>query len=915
MSLGCMGGVSRRGLAAGSGVSETQLALAVRDKRIVLFAGSGFSRDAGLPSWSELVAALSAAFVDEGFVGPEVAAAVAALSAQHQLPAALQVLLSQVPRERVAERIRTLTTPTEESQVIPAAARWNPRGAITTNFDRETERVVSANCYRLSNSEAELKLVQTAVGSNSPFLWKVHGDIDHALDPADAKVAAGGPFMVLSRSDFTALVQGDRGRQLLAGFISVLQTYQIVFLGYSMADPDIMDLLSWLGANCQFARSSWFVGLEGETGGLPANIERLSPVGHWGELPAWIDSITRRASEPGSRRATERPQVTSSTTDRNMYLAVSRYLSDLEAPGAAERVLGAALFDELAALGHFELRWLGGRIQEILGVGPTLGAALAEATVRLLVEYGLVTRDVERVEVHPEAGGRLRERAEVAWTKERHQFFESVEVRLPGASTGLTAATRDALEATLLDLCLELGAGMASWVSRGVGGAIGWPDFTSHLQVHLHDDAEIRLADRLLRLVLLEPRDSEIPYLYRLLGATFLASTVRLDPVAAAQLRESVALYELYLDANVLLPLIVREHPNHRITKAVIEQSRRAGVHLCVLTSILNEVTSHREIARKDIRDLGGDLQKIAEIANALGPRTNVFLQGLLNAPVTGAIGARQDPNNYLGEYSNRKIQEDILAYGIEILEPDRSATTGPLYAEALTAIRDEWRTRTGHYREDVLNVHEAAQLCHIYVRRERAPERRNHVWFLSNETVLQRVFERQPSRWLLPATFPYSAWVAFLDSRLQGVAHDPGAIVRAILKGRGDAFELPSPAVLIRQRAFGDRVTSAAEEEALEFAMSDFALMRRVEEAQRTVQRRGRQEDEPAVLGLARDEAVAEISGALDAEIARLHGELDRARTRISELESTPQVAALDDRGNRKPRGRHVRPGPSSRH
>ena len=888
-------------------MSNLQLANALREKRLVLFVGSGVTRDAGLPDWAGLVASLTRQLSETGELAPKVAEAADLVASTGELAGAIQIVLSQAPRSAVITRLRSLLTPPAASQVVDALAGWHPRGVVTTNFDREVERLVGTAAYRLNNSEASLKLVPWAVGSSSPFIWKLHGDLDDLLDPSDSKVAAGGGFMVLSRPDFAALVQGDRGRQLLAGLISVLQTYSVLFVGYSFSDPDIHLLLSWLAENCQFAHPSWFVTRVGESAQLPPNVQFMAPIANWEELVPWVQSVSDLAGGVPAAPAAERGRPAPSVT---AYLTISRYLSDLEAPGNAERVLAAALFDELADRKDFGLSWLASRVAEVLGLGPTFAANLARATARLLAEYGLVERDGETIHMREEAGQQLRERATAAWEREREDFFRSAERRLPAGSASLAPAVRDALEATLLEMCSELGESMAEWVSQGTGGDIGFPSLDSQLEDRLNSDEDRRRAASLLRLVLANPRDLEIPYLHRLLSATFLANTVRLNPVAAAQLRETLGLYELYLDANVLLPFLVEEHPKHDATRVVIEDSRRAGVKLSVLTSILNEVQSHRELARRDFLDLGGDVRQLSTLASALGSRANVFLEGFLRYRPSGQIGSQGEWRTYLARYTNRAISEKLRAAGISETDPDPEASAGPLYSEALAAIREEWTRRVGTSREDVLNVHEAMQVAHIYLRRERTPERRDHIWFLSNETVLQRVFERQPSRWLLPATFPYSAWVAFLDSRFPHIGADSGAIVKAILHGRVEAFELPSPMALVRQRAFGDRVTSREEEDALGFAMSDFTLMRRVEAAQRAVSSRAHPVRRTQELAAARQEAVGEIAGALDAEMARLRKELTRARVRIGELVARQsELSSGESSSRRSPRRRPGHP------
>jgi hypothetical protein len=461
------------------------------------------------------------------------------------------------------------------------------------------------------------------------------------------------------------------------------------------------------------------------------------------------------------------------------------------------------------------------------------------------------------------------------------------------------------LEEVLIDLCSELSEVMAEWVSRGFGGEIGWARIDERVANQLDSPEDVRQATSLLTLILSNPADAEIPYLYRLLAATFLANAVRLDPVAAAQLRASLSLYELYLDANVLLPLLVEEHPNHLATVSVVEESRRAGVQLLALRPIFNEVRAHRELARRDLRELGGHIEHVAAMVTALGGRANVFLQGYVASASPEAEASWQE---YLARYSDTEIADALRRAGIDIREPHSGSTEGDLFVEALTAIRNAWLRKLGYDREEVLNVNEAIQVCHIYFRRQALGGSGSHIWFLSNETVLQHVFERQPSRWMLPATFPYSAWVAFLDSRMPHSATDPRAVVRAILRGQTTAFDLPTPVALVRQRAFGDRVTTRDEEEALDFALSDFSLMRRVERAQRAVQRRGRSLEMTSEFRAASQAAVADISAAIGSHLERLRNaltlkneELASARRTIEELEA--------DRGSRfaarAPRGR----------
>jgi predicted nucleic acid-binding protein len=560
-----------------------------------------------------------------------------------------------------------------------------------------------------------------------------------------------------------------------------------------------------------------------------------------------------------------------------------------------DRVVGSVLFEVVCDRSVATYAELADVTQNLLGVGLRLADGLARSAVRLLVEHGVVHTAGDRVSVIVAAAQALETSSTATLTRERERFFQSAIRRLPSGSQLVAGPEgQKPIDAILLSVSSDLGESMAQWVSLGVGSPVSLAGLNSRIREEISNDEEARQAEALLRLILSDPTDDEIPYLYRLLGATFLANTVRLDPIAAAQLNQSMGAYELYLDANVVLPLLVEEHPHHATTRSVVQESIGLGVQLAVLTPILNEVLSHREQARREFAAFRGNAAHLRELAEALGLRTNVFVQGWLGAVPSGTVGTVVEWRDYMAKYSDDSLVARLEECGVAVVEPDADTDSGPLYADALTEIRNAWLLRQGRDRDDILNVHEAVQVCHIHLRRGNSPENRDHIWFLSNETVLQKVFERRPAKWGLPPTFPYSAWAAFLDTRLPFVSKDPRSIVVAITRTQTEAFGLPNPAALVRRRAFGDRVTSRAEEEALEYALSDHNLMLRVETAQRDVVRRGREPGAAKDLAEAQNAAVAEISNALDAQMTRLNDALGRreqdlqaARARIKELET----------------------------
>ncbi|GAI33966.1 unnamed protein product, partial [marine sediment metagenome] len=254
--------------------------------------------------------------------------------------------------------------------------------------------------------------------------------------------------------------------------------------------------------------------------------------------------------------------------------------------------------------------------------------------------------------------------------------------------------------------------------------------------------------------------------------------------------------------------------------------SHKAGVHLYVLECFFDEICAHLTVAKRTVEDCGGDLQALSEIVTIWGKHANCFIQGYLNTLEESEINAAYKVSaasvkweEYWHKYTPGKLNREINNLGINVVptSSDKQFTSTPEYKEVLKLIAEEWGRRKSYLypRATILNQNEAIQFCFLYRRRR---ERKlsglsSEIWFLSFETLLAAVYARNASKWQVPPTFPFSAWAAFLDSRLPHAPRNPTAIVNAILKGTPEAFDLPDPIALVRKKAFGNRVPTKVEE------------------------------------------------------------------------------------------------------
>lgn len=206
---------ARRGL--GSGVwsdldgpmrsRAARLAEHARRGNLVLFLGAGASRGAGLPLWSQLLEELAS----ECIIADEHAAF-------HRLDALDQARLLELRRgsavkQQVIDRFRGNT----RSLVHELLASMKVNENATTNYDQRYEAA-------LRDQHGEVAVLPWDPAAGTPWLLKLHGDIDHA------------DSIVLTRDDY---MRYDSTRAALAGIVqALLITRHMLFVGFSLDDPN-----------------------------------------------------------------------------------------------------------------------------------------------------------------------------------------------------------------------------------------------------------------------------------------------------------------------------------------------------------------------------------------------------------------------------------------------------------------------------------------------------------------------------------------------------------------------------------------------------------------------------------------------------------------------------------------------------
>jgi hypothetical protein len=200
------------------------LVKALRARKLVLFMGSGLSSMAGYPTWSQLIERLVAEAKQRPGARLDGLEALEVRQDYFMLAEFARSTLG--PSEYVELLRQELGHPVPVTEAHRLIALTDFRGIITTNYDRLLETTIARErSWAPSTFTHEgLSPMAEALFNSELFLFKMHGDV---LSPAS---------IVLTARDYDrVLLRSPHVRALLYG---VLLNYKLLFVGYSLRDPD-----------------------------------------------------------------------------------------------------------------------------------------------------------------------------------------------------------------------------------------------------------------------------------------------------------------------------------------------------------------------------------------------------------------------------------------------------------------------------------------------------------------------------------------------------------------------------------------------------------------------------------------------------------------------------------------------------
>lgn len=316
-------------LDARSTALAAKLAGHARSNRLVLFLGAGVSRDADLPDWDSLLAAIA---VSVGMSAEEVER-LRSLDARDR---ARLLERRAGSRERFVALLEGELAQERFGLTHALLASLGVEASVTTNFDRLYERA----CELPKRPETKPKVLPYEIADDArPWLLKLHGDL-------------GRPDVVITRADYLGLA---RQRSALFGIVqALLVTRHLLFVGYSMSDEDFHTLVDEIDS-----------AIESD---IPTHLGTALVLSDplWGEL--WSGTVD-----------IERVGGSSDTSDNARTLQILLDLTNSLAADESSHLLEPAfrgLLDDAEAVIADELAAVGARAARLAPTSPARAAIL-----------------------------------------------------------------------------------------------------------------------------------------------------------------------------------------------------------------------------------------------------------------------------------------------------------------------------------------------------------------------------------------------------------------------------------------------------------------------------------------------------------------------------------------------------------
>lgn len=596
--------------------------------RTIAWVGAGPSVDMGLPRWTELAEAV----LSKCQRGPNRSLQqITEYFRRGKFPEMFDQVVLGYGREFLVDAIaEELRDPGSEGAAYTALSSLNFLAYFTTNYEQLLLRHLetAGRAFRpYLNTPEELASVDV---DTIPTIVHVHG---HLGEPSS---------LVVTRADYQRFYKNGDHKYFQDFIFSFLMRDRIVFIGYSLNDPDLNAIQEVVAVNLR--RSVPAIAIVANA--AQEEIEYWSRYYNIGILS--YQSVNDDHS-----------QLVSILTAAADFLAIGKTapirvanndLRDAQALYMWERFrapsAGPAVKDAISSV-----------VLDILSRSPR-GLTLSEISLKLdkelKISFAGDAYALRSVLEELAAGEWLQVKGDSYWmdTQKRQtvvateqQYEDLITVfkrqigldvmRVLGSTTVDQVDLTDIALETILDVFETRGHEVLQSIFGGnTINPAGVADLIQVIWTRANDIPDAKLRGPFVEFILrmfTQPGDIHSRVLSYLARAFFCIQALRMDPDIGERIRRLSSDRTVIVDANVLIPMTAQGEDRFEFSRMLFERAKASGLTLCTTTKFIDEARRHAQWALDRVIEFGAQSIEILYAARGEGGyESNAYLKGFI---------------------------------------------------------------------------------------------------------------------------------------------------------------------------------------------------------------------------------------------------------------------------------------------
>jgi hypothetical protein len=631
----------------------------------VVVVGAGLSSEIGLPDWSGLAEEILEALRK---ANPKDLEAAELDFVHNDFPSLLGRAWRGVSSTLVIESCKKVLADTGKSgSGYRFVVKFPFKGYLTTNLEHILARHFSDAAIaitQLGNTKVDLEQVDFDA---LRCVVNIHGSLD---DPNN---------LVLTDDQYDAVLHDPRFDSLRFFITSHLSTSRVLFIGYSLSDPDLQFLLKRISHKLR--RSVPMFAIIANAGDAVIddwdrkyNIQIVpyhARTGDHGELKHILDVLARYVALRGEQITS----IPSLKVAQSLYMWHRFQSNTQDAPrvDAFKALVLAALTSASTPLSKSALTEAVATMASMKAerIGPSISAALDSA-----IKEGLVEAPTAQLFKPSAKGKETHDLSAKQFDNLQSEFLQQVRLDSRKALAHASATEAGLLADAVLDalvVCMaERGAEIVDMIFGDRRDQM--PHVTLLKEINV---IALRLPESFryfftsyVTLILTAPTGVHERFLEYLAKAYFTVNAVGLDPDGELIRKALIDGVSLVIDSNVLIPTLTIDSANNALMRAVLEKALGVGIKVWVTPRFVDETLQHFQWASDLVKQHGE--QSIEVLAASMGRghyRRNEFLDGFIRHVADGH-------NRTFGEYVElcvgdltfNAIKDKAAEVGIEFL-------------------------------------------------------------------------------------------------------------------------------------------------------------------------------------------------------------------------------------------------------